>query len=96
VCVCVFVCPGITLERLERFRRNLVHILLYVCVRILCIYYISIPKKMDVCVYVCVCVCVCVSRHNSGTPGAISTKLGIHIAICMRKNVVCALYILRR
>jgi hypothetical protein len=28
--VCVFVCPGITLERLERFQPNLVHILLYV------------------------------------------------------------------
>jgi cytochrome b561 len=31
VCVYVCVCPDITLERLERFRRNLVHILLYVC-----------------------------------------------------------------
>jgi hypothetical protein len=36
-------------------------------------------KKMDVCVYMCVCVCV--SGHSSGTPGAISTKLGMHIAI---------------
>jgi hypothetical protein len=36
--VCVFVCSSITLERLERFRPNLVHIWLYVCVRILCIY----------------------------------------------------------
>jgi hypothetical protein len=27
----VCVCPGITLERLERFQQNLVHILLYVC-----------------------------------------------------------------
>jgi hypothetical protein len=35
VCVCMCVCPGITLERLERFRPNLVHTLLYVCVRIL-------------------------------------------------------------
>jgi hypothetical protein len=46
--VCVFVCSGITLERLERFRSNLVHMWLYVCARILCIYsyYISIlsPK----------------------------------------------------
>jgi hypothetical protein len=40
VCACVFVCSGITLERLERFRPNLVHIWMYVCVRILCIYYI--------------------------------------------------------
>jgi hypothetical protein len=30
--VYVYVCPGITLERLERFRPNLVHTLLYVCV----------------------------------------------------------------
>jgi hypothetical protein len=37
------VCPGITLERLERFQSNLVHILLYVCVRILCMFYI-IPQ----------------------------------------------------
>jgi hypothetical protein len=48
VCVCVFVCSGITLERLEQFRPNLVHTLLYVCVRILCIYilyiYIISPK----------------------------------------------------
>jgi hypothetical protein len=35
-----------------------------------------------------VCVCVCVSGHNSGTSGAISTKLGTHIAICMRKNLM--------
>jgi hypothetical protein len=32
-------------------------------------------------------------RHNSGTPGAISTKLGTHIAICMRKNLMYVLYI---
>jgi hypothetical protein len=30
---------------------------------------------------VCVCVCVCMSQHNSGTPGAISTKLGTYIYI---------------
>jgi hypothetical protein len=41
-CVCVCVCPGITLESLERFRPNLVHMLLYVCVRILCMFYIYI------------------------------------------------------
>jgi hypothetical protein len=39
-CVGMFVCPGITLERLEQFQPNLVHTLLYVCVRILCPYYI--------------------------------------------------------
>jgi hypothetical protein len=40
VCVCVCVCVfwSITLERLERIQPNLVNILLYVCVRILCIY----------------------------------------------------------
>jgi hypothetical protein len=42
VCVCVFVCSGITLERLERYRPNLVHIWLYVCVRISCMFYIYI------------------------------------------------------
>jgi hypothetical protein len=47
----------------------------------------SIPIKMDVCVY------VCMSGHNSGTPGAISTKLGTHIAICMYKNLIYVVYI---
>jgi hypothetical protein len=37
---------------------------------------------------VCVCVCVCMFEHNSGTPGAISTNLGTHIAICMCKNLM--------
>jgi hypothetical protein len=44
--VCVFVCPSITLERLERFQPNLVHILLYVCVRILCIFYKYFAGRM--------------------------------------------------
>jgi hypothetical protein len=58
----------------------------------------SIPIKMDVCVYIYMClfVCVCVSGHNSGTPLAISTKLGTHIAICMCKNLMYVLYIFRR
>jgi pyrrolidone-carboxylate peptidase len=49
---------------------------------------------MDVCVYMC----VCMFEHNSGTPGAISTKLGTHIAIYVCKNLMYALYtsILRR
>jgi hypothetical protein len=38
-------------------------------------------------------VCVCISGHNSGTPGAISTKLGTHIAICMCKNLMYVLYL---
>jgi hypothetical protein len=37
-------------------------------------------------------VCVCVSGHNSGTPGAISTKLGTHIAIYMCKSLMYVLY----
>jgi hypothetical protein len=45
---------------------------------------------------VCVCVCVCMLGHNSGTPGAISTKLGTHIAICMCKNLMYVLYIFRK
>jgi hypothetical protein len=38
-------------------------------------------------------VCFFMFEHNSGTPGAISTKLGTHIAICMRKNIRYVLYI---
>jgi hypothetical protein len=41
----------------------------------------------------CERVSVCVSGHNSGTPGATSTKLGTHIAICMCKNLMYVLYI---
>jgi hypothetical protein len=44
--VYVCVCPHITLERLERFQPNLVHILLYVCVRILRMYYIYSARRM--------------------------------------------------
>jgi hypothetical protein len=43
-----------------------------------------------------VCVCVCMFGHNSGTPGAIPTKLGTHTALCMRKNLMYILYIFRR
>jgi hypothetical protein len=44
----------------------------------------SVSIKMDVCVYV---------RAYSGTPGAISTKLGTYIVICMCKNLMYVLYI---
>jgi hypothetical protein len=44
--VCVCVCPCITLERLERFQPNLVHTLLDVCVRILCMFYIYSAGRM--------------------------------------------------
>jgi hypothetical protein len=43
VWVCVCVCPGITLKRLERFQPNLVHILLYVCLRFF-VSFIYIPQ----------------------------------------------------
>jgi hypothetical protein len=33
------------------------------------------------------------SGHNSATPGAISTKLGTHIAICMCTNLMYVFYI---
>jgi hypothetical protein len=36
------------------------------------------------------------SGYNSGTSGAISTKLGAHIAICMCKNLMYILDIFRR
>jgi hypothetical protein len=36
------------------------------------------------------------SGHNSGMPGAISTKLGTHTAICMCKNLMYDLYIFHR
>jgi hypothetical protein len=36
----------------------------------------------------CFCVCVCLFGHNSGKPGAISTKLGTHMAVCMCKNLM--------
>jgi hypothetical protein len=42
VWLCVCVCSDITLECLERFQPNFVHIWLYVCARILCIFYIYI------------------------------------------------------
>jgi hypothetical protein len=32
-------------------------------------------------------------EHSSGTPGAISTKLGTRIAVCMCKNLMYVLYI---
>jgi hypothetical protein len=32
-------------------------------------------------------------EHNSGTPGAISTKLGTHMAVYMYKNIMYILYI---
>jgi hypothetical protein len=34
-------------------------------------------------------------RHNSGTPGAISTKLGTHMSVCMYKIIMYFIYIYR-
>jgi hypothetical protein len=46
VFVCVFFFSSISLERLKRFQPNLVHILLYVCIRILCyVLYIYLSPK---------------------------------------------------
>jgi hypothetical protein len=49
-----------------------------------------------VCVCMCVCVCVCVFKHNPRMTGAISTKLGTYIVICVFKNLMYVLYIFRR
>jgi hypothetical protein len=35
-----------------------------------------------------VCMYVCMFEHNSGTPGAISTKLGTDMAVCMYTNLI--------
>jgi hypothetical protein len=72
----VYVCSSITLERLEQFQPNLVHIWLYIY-----IYYIIYINKN-----------LCMFQHNSGTPGAISTKLGTHMAIYIYTNII--LYII--
>jgi hypothetical protein len=47
---------------------------------------------LSICIYKNGCMCVCMFQHNSVTPGAISTKLGTHIAICMCKNLMYILY----
>jgi hypothetical protein len=39
---------------------------------------------------------VCMFELNSGTSGAISTKLGTHMAVCMYKNLMYILHIFRR
>jgi hypothetical protein len=48
---------------------------------------------MDVCVCVCVCARALVPQHKSGKPGAISTKLGTHMTICMYTNLMYIIYI---
>jgi hypothetical protein len=56
--------------------------------------YLYLYIYKNVCMYVRVCVCM--FQHNSQTPGAIATKLGTHIDICMCKNLMYILYIFRR
>jgi hypothetical protein len=36
--------------------------------------------------------CMCMFEHNSGTPGAILTKLGTGMAVCMYKNLIYIFY----
>jgi hypothetical protein len=36
---------------------------------------------------------VCMFQHKSGTPGAISTKLGTHMTIYIFKNIINYIYI---
>jgi hypothetical protein len=51
----------------------------------------SLYIKMDVCVCIYIYIYththphiyIYMSQHNSGTPGAISTKLGTHMAVCI-------------
>jgi hypothetical protein len=38
-------------------------------------------------------ICVCMFQHNSGTPGAISTKLGTHMTIYIYIFNMYVLYI---
>jgi hypothetical protein len=61
------------------------------------IIYIYIYISIYIHIYIykngCVCVCVCMFEHNSGTPGAISTKLDTHMAVCMCKNLMYTLHI---
>jgi hypothetical protein len=79
VCLCVFVCLSITLDGLERFRPNLVHILLYVCVRILCIsiYLSSIYITMGV----CVCPGITLERLERFRPNLVHTLLYVCVRI---------------
>jgi hypothetical protein len=44
--VCVCVSGHITLERLEQFQPNLAHTLIYVCIRIFCVFYIYSAGRM--------------------------------------------------
>jgi hypothetical protein len=52
----------------------------------------SRPKVEYINKNLCMCVCFYV-KHNSGTPGAISTKLGTHMALWMCKNLMYIYYI---
>jgi hypothetical protein len=57
MCVCVYVCSSITLERLEQFQPNLVHIWLHIYI----LYNIYL-NWLHVCLLVCIDFCYCQLR----------------------------------
>lgn len=44
---------------------------------------LNIYKEYMYSLCACVCLSVCMSHHNSGAPGAISSKLGTHTTCSM-------------
>jgi hypothetical protein len=77
--------PGAISTKLGTHMDMDIYIYIYICN--LCIYTLYINIKIDVCVFVGMYV-----QHNSGTPGALSTKLGTHLTIYIYKNII--LYII--
>jgi hypothetical protein len=67
MCVCVCVCAR-------------VRALVCVCVCVCEISYITFHRQKHIYIFKNGCMSVCMFQHNSGTPGAISTKLGTHMA----------------
>jgi hypothetical protein len=59
-------------------------------------HHISLNESIYIHEYINGCVRACVFQYNSGTPAAISTKLGTHmtIYIYVYKNVIYIIYIL--
>jgi hypothetical protein len=81
----VYVCSSITLERLEGFQPNLVHIWLYIYNWMYVCMWSNLSQTWYTYNYIYklmyVSLCVCMSQYNSGTLGAISTKLATHMTI---------------